>query len=449
MVTPFSWHVVPGDVFDALARGGGGARAVRLLAATQRSRRLLLLRGVLSHAAAISESWVAELGCAYDLLAMSQSRSPAASAEVERVLAHPGVTAWVTAVSHSLRTGGAVPLPWYLSATAAAVAVRLGEPAEVVVPVVDGGVLLPTLGLARMRPENNGKPATVVVKQDAAVVRCDRALVRIPAAPHRPAADWEGLPVLAATNGGLRFETLLDAADPACYPTRDSVRPVPDAELERWRATVAAGWALLAEHQPDTACEAGAVLSVLVPLTSQRRRMVSATPRKAFGAVALSEPADAVTFALTLAHETQHAKLNALADLVELVHDDGQARWYAPWRDEPRTLTGLLDGAYAHLGVARFWRGQRLRETSIQAALHAHAEYARWRAASWATVRTLRASGALTPAGQRFADGMAKTLIGWRSDQVPAPALKRAREVARRHRRIWRWRNPHCRTSPA
>ena len=33
---------------------------------------------------------------------------------------------------------------------------------------------------------------------------------------------------------------------------------------------------------------------------------------------------------------------------------------YVPWRDDPRPASGLLQGVYAHLGIARFRRGDSL-----------------------------------------------------------------------------------------
>jgi hypothetical protein len=38
--------------------------------------------------------------------------------------------------------------------------------------------------------------------------------------------------------------------------------------------------------------------------------------------------------------------------------DDGH-RYYVPWRDDPRPISGLLQGAYAYLGVTGFWRTRR------------------------------------------------------------------------------------------
>src|SRR5581483_603165 len=60
--------------------------------------------------------------------------------------------------------------------------------------------------------------------------------------------------------------------------------------------------------------------------------------------------------AVTLAHELQHLKLGALLDIVTLALPDDGRRYYAPWRDDPRPLGGLLQGAYAYFGVSGFWR---------------------------------------------------------------------------------------------
>ena len=74
----------------------------------------------------------------------------------------------------------------------------------------------------------------------------------------------------------------------------------------------------------------------------------------------MSEPPDPETCACTLTHELQHVKLCAVLDIVRLtVPDDGRRRYYAPWRDDPRPVAGLLQGAYALVGVTEFWRRRR------------------------------------------------------------------------------------------
>jgi HEXXH motif-containing protein len=439
-------HIIPGHVFEALARGGGGAEAAALLAKTQRSRRLLLLRGVLDGADRFGEPWGSEARRAYDLLASWHGRSGAGSGTLEQVLSHPGVAAWATRVLRAASHDEPAPMPGYLPAVAAVASIRLGLPAEVSVPVLHGRVLLPGLGAADVAPAGSAGAATVRVGVDGgAVIECGMARISVPADPARSLPGWTGLPRVTASAGGHHLRVRLDAVDPFCFPVRDDVHAVhtvvhavTEAAAGRWRDTAAQGWDLLASLCPDTAAEVGGVVSVLVPLRAPQGGAVSATTATTFGVIALSEPADATAFALTLAHEVQHLKLYALLDLVPLVDDAGQVRSYAPWRDDPRPLPSLLNGAYAHLAVARFWRGLRLRERSARdAGLHAHTQFARWREAIWTALETLRASGVLTAAGRRFTSGMAATVAGWLDDPVPPEALRRARSAADLHRRTW------------
>jgi uncharacterized protein len=145
-------------------------------------------------------------------------------------------------------------------------------------------------------------------------------------------------------------------------------------------------------------------------------------------------------FAVTLTHEVQHAKLAALLDLVRLTQLDDGALFYAPWRDDPRPISGLLQGAYAYLGVTGFWHRQRGHDSG-DAALYAHTEFARWRTATDMVVETLLASGRLTKAGERFVAGIARTLRAWHEEDIPSAALVIARRKAERHCALWRLRN--------
>ncbi len=50
--------------------------------------------------------------------------------------------------------------------------------------------------------------------------------------------------------------------------------------------------------------------------------------------------------------------------LVPLVRYDRTETYYAPWRPDPRPAHGLLQGAYAYLGVTEFWQRQHPYEDS-------------------------------------------------------------------------------------
>jgi HEXXH motif-containing protein len=85
---------------------------------------------------------------------------------------------------------------------------------------------------------------------------------------------------------------------------------------------------------------------------------------------AMSARPDRYTCVPTLVHEIQHLKLRALLDLITLTLPDDGSRYYAPWRPDPRPVSGLLQGAYAFLAVSVFWRrqGQRCDDAAGQAA---------------------------------------------------------------------------------
>ena len=107
--------------------------------------------------------------------------------------------------------------------------------------------------------------------------------------------------------------------------------------------------------------------------------------------MAMSEPPDPDTCASTLTHEVQHLKLCAVLDIVRLTRPDDGSRYYAPWRTDPRPIAGLLQGAYAYLGVTEFWRRQRQLATGA-AELRADGEFALWRAGTARVIDTLLSS---------------------------------------------------------
>lgn len=193
-------------------------------------------------------------------------------------------------------------------------------------------------------------------------------------------------------------------------------------------------------YHPAVAPELAAAIRAVVPLAPPPSGQVSTSAAENFGAVGLSKPPDARTLAVTLVHEVQHLKLCALLDVVTLVQPDDGRRFYAPWRDDPRPACGLLQGAYAYLGVSRFWHRQRQVDHG-QAGLRAHAEFTRWRAAALRVTDTLASAGVLTPAGSDFVRQMAQTLRGWQDEQVPPPAQELADGAAAQHLTRWQAAN--------
>jgi uncharacterized protein len=227
---------------------------------------------------------------------------------------------------------------------------------------------------------------------------------------------------------------LIDDVDPYRMPALTALAPrLTDRQADLWADALRDAWALLRDNHPAIADEVDAAVSVLVPHANPDSGHSSATTAETFGAIALSDPFDICRVAESLTHEVQHLKLFALLDVVTMMPpDDGL--YYAPWRPDPRPLAGLLQGAYAFLGVSGFWRRQRF---LLGDDISGHVDFAKWLDATWLVIQTLLTSGRLTPAGEEFVRGMERTAKGWLSDPVPEQARAAARAQARSHRERW------------
>jgi hypothetical protein len=171
----------------------------------------------------------------------------------------------------------------------------------------------------------------------------------------------------------------------------------------------------------------------------------SATNEQAFGAAGMTTPADKVQLALGMIHEFLHSQLAGMWHAEELTNHVDVSLAYAPWRDDPRPVHKLLQGAYAHLGVADFWRTWR-DVCEDPGRTTANLEYARWRQEVARTVEVIEKAGNLNQAGLQVLDHVKDRLHGWQDDVIPADALEYAMQGAADHELSWRVRN--CRPDP-
>jgi hypothetical protein len=209
------------------------------------------------------------------------------------------------------------------------------------------------------------------------------------------------------------------------------------SELDHWQRCLDESWRILVTRHRPAAEMLAAVLRVIVPVRPDpNAEGISATSSEAFGAVAMSAPADPVALTVGLLHETAHSVLNAVTLLFDLVRPGG-APGYSPWRDDPRPASGVLHGAYAYQAVTRFWRT----ELSAGGDLTAAFEFARWRAAVAGAADGLLAGGELTLPGVRFVTAMLDEVRQWRDDTVDPDALRLADLARDDHRLRWRLRN--------
>jgi uncharacterized protein len=437
---PRSALQLSGGQLDSIAAGFGDIGAIRQLISGQRSRQravlaLLRERADRNRDSAFSAGW--ELATQVE-----RQQAPAWA----KVLGHPYVRAWAERClratnapngigSVSAAVGAGLPAEAaYLAAISAAAAIRAEMPAEIDVPVTDGYLHLPTLGRLLVGPDAS---ATVKVAEGGFEVRAASGKWHVQLADAEPDADWEQVRELRSG----QFTVLLDDTDPYrdCHQWPAAPR-LSEHEAEGWQGQLAVAWPLIERSFPGYLPGLVAGLSTLMPLANDvPGREISAAARQAFGAVAAALPGDGSTLALLLLHEFQHVKLGAVLDLFDLCDPADRRLYYAPWREDPRPLEPLLQGAYAHLAVTDFWRIRR-HELSGPDALAAAGRFARWRALTAEAIETLASSDGLTALGARFVGGMRVTVQPWLDEPVPDAAATAARDWAAERRAAWRRR---------
>lgn len=435
-------HRVPAAMFGALAKGNGGPEAVRHLAATEYSKNLLLVHGLVATARDSAHPARDHALAAYELLARVQDRVPEA---VDAVLRYPSVGAWASQALLAMRGEKSRDRaertdsdgPAGLAVVTAAAAIRARFPCTIDIPVTRGAVTFPSLGQAAMP---GSAMVTLRSGSSGAELVTGKLRVPIPGEPWLDSANWRGLRRIRACSRGVTLRLVVDDLDPHRMRAPSLAARLTKGEILRWQSVLSAAWEVLRAHHQVVAEEIATAIRVLVPLQTLAQRMRSATSREHFGSIGISAPSGTLEFAVSLAHEVQHAKLCALQEVVRLLEPDDGRRYYAPWREDPRPIGGLLQGAYAYLGVARFWRRQRHAENGA-AALRAHAEYARWRSAVLSATGDLMRSGQLTAAGQEFVSTMESVIGSWREEPVPAEAAAAARRAISQHAGRWRLRH--------
>lgn len=432
-------HHLPSAALAELARGEGGATTLDLLLEAERSRRLLLLR-MLDDAMGPGPAW--------DLLSEAQRRSPSV---VDELLMYPQTGMWLATALRRLR--GSIPQDeplWvvlgHFSALAAVAALRAELDFSIEVPVRHGRVPLPTLGCAVLPTTEPWTTATVRSEGGRTVVETAGATIAVPPGPGSAGPGWHEVRRLAVGPTGRQLDVALDDLDPyRTYPQPTEPRPLSEEAVTQWQKELERAWRVLLRELPGTAEAMRRGVFSLTPTPARERfRPRSVTSGDAFGGIEASEPDDAVQLAVTLVHEFQHTKLGGLLHLTPLLTDGADVStelWYAPWRDDPRPLDGLLQGIYAFVGIARFWRAHR-EKTDAQKAI-AHFEFALWRTHVATALEQVHRHPRRTPLGAALLDTLRGHCAQWLEEPVPEEQLALARLCAADH--VARWRVHHLR----
>lgn len=458
---------MPAEWFDELAHGGGSPEAVGFLVHGERTRRLVLLAELLDRLEERPEA-LAGLGtvaAAWDLISAA---GRGGTESTEALLLSPQVGGWIAHLLRRLHGRADGPPLWadagHLFAVCLVARVLAGLDADLVVPVRDGTVVLPTLGLADLTgrapggpgsggPATSGEFTTATARLRGQTLEFGHGGVSVTVRPlGGPSRGWTPLRRLRLPSAGPASWVWLDDLD----PYRDLDEPVaPDRldedEAAAWQQLLTQAATVLRTSRTGPGRLRVEDVRAIVPwrtppgdLPDDGAPLPSASTGDAFGSMVIARPRDGVMLAETMVHEFQHSKLGALLHLYPLLRDDGAEVFYAPWRADPRHLTGLLHGAYAFVGVAGFWR-DRMADGEGPGAPRAAFHFALHRLQTRRVVRTLRDRAALTVPGARLVDGLAATLDGWLREPVPTEIAARARAAATSNLVEWRLRNLRCR----
>lgn len=439
-------HSLSAGAFSELAGGAGDSVVVRELREAQLSKHLMLLHVVAGAAAGVEprSPGTEAFGAGYRLLSQVQAADPAG---VARLLGLPHIGSWAHECLACLDSGS-TPDFGYLAAVASAAAITARVRFEIDVPVRDGRVPLPGLGCLEVagqgewaRLSSDGTRLRVGERVDLACAALVPEEGLGPATPH-----WRGTPLVRAEADGRTWEVLLEISDH--YLDRYALpmlTTLPPAEVVTWRGRLQSAWELLVRQHEWAAGPVAEGVAVIVPLVPQSD-LDSATSPAAFGAIATSLPPSPVSMAETLIHEFQHNKLCGLMDMLPLIEPSAE-RGYAPWREDPRPLAGLLQGVYAFAGIVDFWDVQRHNETEPDDVLRASVLYERWRSTIGLVTDALLGQGALTPDGVRFVTALRERGRRPESDPVSPKAAEIAREIALDNWLTWQLR--HTAVDPA
>jgi uncharacterized protein len=418
-------HRLPAGTFERLAAGFGGAEGVRTLQDAQFSKHLLLIQFILER--------FPDGGAALrDLLERSRVAAPD---RFRSDIVAPLIGGW-TAIAARASTQGVLDDADrdHLASVAIVAAAAAGVDGCVQVPVHDGRAMLPGLGAVET---GDAARLTVTSTGGRLHVTTDAGVLEVPAEPATPAPGWQPVRRLSASAAGLAIRVGLDDLDP--YRHGYHVPPtnrLPAAEVGRWQALFDEAWSLLAALLPERGVELVTGLKTLVPLQQTDARSArSATLRHAFGVFGLTMPPTPHDFVVTLVHEFQHSKLSAVLDLTRLTDPADDRRYFAPWRTDPRPLTGLLQGVYAFVGVADTWRAL---QGTVGAATVRFAE-ARLQADRGLTA--IEESGTLTSDGVAFVAGVRRSADRLLAEQLPAAADREARAALESTYAAWREHN--------
>ena len=213
------------------------------------------------------------------------------------------------------------------------------------------------------------------------------------------------IPVQSA---GRELALLIDDIDPRRHCLGEAVAGrMDDSRWQEWQSGFRQAWDVLLKNAPERCAELTAGLASVVPLNDSEPAGTSVTFADAFGGFGSTAPREPGQFAVTLVHELQHSKLNAIMSLIQLHDHKHQVLYRVPWRLDPRPIGGVLHGVYAFAAVAQTWHALRAERRWKP---HATDEFRRIKGHVTQVIDEISQGGGLTTAGLQLVSEVDRTL---------------------------------------
>lgn len=242
----------------------------------------------------------------------------------------------------------------------------------------------------------------------------------------REAGQWVQRPVVHHADARIALLPEALCVPGATWPDAEQSRAMGVDFHVRHVDRLSEALGLIERHQPATFTQLRDHMQVIALLPEDARRYPNASSSEHPGAMLLGAYDDPYDLADHMIHEHYHNRLFALEGQEALLEpsDGPSERFYSPWRDEQRSLRGLLHGAYVFVPVHDYWRAVH-RDAPGDAAASAAADHAARAALQLRlAIGMLERLARLTDAGATLLDGIRQRLQTTSMAGAASPAIR-------------------------
>jgi HEXXH motif-containing protein len=311
---------------------------------------------------------------------------------------------------------------FYIGNYAAAAALATGQEKETMALLHHGHIMIPEVGRIAVAGRNDSF-ARIHIGDDITVVTDEKTIHIARADLAEPTPNWEPLRYI----GPPDFRVALNDIDPNReifrYPAADRLD---DAEYNRWHAAFTGAWDFIQGHDPAAAAIVRASLTTIVPApTEPLTHGKSMAAGAAFGVIGINEHRDPQRLASHIIYGTRkHIAIALRGELPGMYlpenHPLATKPVYPPSREGHGIAPHLLDDSFIDTGLAKFFAEvAATAHPSLQE--YAQLSFARWFVGSEQNLRSLRASGYITPGNAGVAAALEREVAAMASRYEHVP----------------------------